>query len=121
MSEVSYESHGRVALITIDRAQKKNTLTKQVVDKLNAAWLRFNASDDRVAVLTGAGADLGDIPHDLWRAVPGIGSRASLGSACFQPFVRTLMALAGFVCRASLSVFGRRPWAWISTQVWCPP
>ena len=80
MPEVTYESRGHVALITIDRAQKKNTLTKQVVDELNAAWLRFNASNDRVAVLTGAGddafsagADLSDIPHDLWRAIPGIG------------------------------------------------
>ena len=42
--------------------------------------MRFNETSDRVAILTGAGdkaftagADLKDIPHDLWRAVPGIG------------------------------------------------
>ncbi len=44
------------------------------------AWRRFNSGDDRVAVLTATGdrsftvgADLDEIPHDLWRAIPGIG------------------------------------------------
>jgi enoyl-CoA hydratase/carnithine racemase len=51
-----------------------------VVDGLHAAWLRFNASNDRVAIISGAGdkafsagANLKDIPHDFWRAVPGVG------------------------------------------------
>jgi enoyl-CoA hydratase/carnithine racemase len=80
MSVVTYESRDRVAVITLNRPDKRNALSRQVVDELEAAWHRFNASDDRAAVLTGAGsaaftagADLGDIPHDLWRAVPGVG------------------------------------------------
>jgi len=52
-----------------------------VVAELRLAWERFNASaEDRVAILKAsgskaftAGANLRDIPHDLWRAIPGAG------------------------------------------------
>ncbi|MDR2092996.1 MAG: enoyl-CoA hydratase/isomerase family protein [Azoarcus sp.] len=81
MSEVLYESRDGIAEITIDRPEKYNTLTHEVIDGLHDAWLRFNnASDDKVAILTGAGdkaftagANLRDIPHDLFRAIPGVG------------------------------------------------
>ncbi|MDR3212436.1 MAG: enoyl-CoA hydratase/isomerase family protein [Azoarcus sp.] len=80
MSEVLYESLDNIAVITINRVEKYNTLTHEVVDQLHAAWKRFNVSDDRVAILTGAGnkafsagANLRDIPHDLWKAIPGVG------------------------------------------------
>lgn len=79
-SLVTYESRDGIAEITINRAEKYNILTHEVVAGLNAAWHRFNASDDKVAILAGAGdkaftagADLKDIPHDFWRAVPGVG------------------------------------------------
>ncbi len=80
MSSIAYESADRIAVITIDQADKHNALSRQVVDELAQAWQRFAASADRVAVLTATGdkafsvgADLNDIPHDLWRGVPGIG------------------------------------------------
>ncbi len=81
MSEVLYESRDGIAEITINRPEKYNVLTHEVVAGLRAAWERFNASDeDRVALLSAnggkaftAGANLRDIPHDLWRAVPGAG------------------------------------------------
>lgn len=80
MSEVTYESRDGIAEITINRPEKYNTFTHEVVEQLHAAWLRFNAGDDRVAILSGAGdkaftagANLKDIPHDLFRAIPGIG------------------------------------------------
>jgi len=82
MSEpvVLTRSEDRVFIITLNRPDKRNALTKEVVEHLNAAWRAFEASDDRVAIITAngdraftAGADLDDIPHDLWRAVPGIG------------------------------------------------
>jgi len=80
MSEVLYESRDGIAEITINRPEKYNVLTHEVVAGLRAAWERFNASDDRVAILAGAGekaftagANLRDIPHDLWRAIPGAG------------------------------------------------
>lgn len=77
---VTYEVQDRIAIITINRPDKRNALTREVVDRLHGAWRRFAASNERVAVITGAGeaaftagADLDDIPHDLWRAIPGIG------------------------------------------------
>ncbi len=76
---VSYESREGVAIITLNRPEKMNVLTHELVDDLRAAWHQFNASDDRVAILTGAGekafsagADLSD-PPDLWKFTPGIG------------------------------------------------
>lgn len=77
---VLYDSRNRIATITINRPDKRNALNGAVVDALEAAWHRFNASDDRVALLTASGdkaftvgADLNEIPHDLWRAIPGVG------------------------------------------------
>jgi enoyl-CoA hydratase len=80
MSVVLYASHDRIATITINRPKKRNALSPEVVESLHAAWKRFEASQDRVAVLNAsgssafsAGADLDAIPHDLWRAMPGAG------------------------------------------------
>lgn len=80
MSDVLYESRDGIAEITINRAHKYNILTHAVVSELHLAWQRFESGTDRVAILSGAGdaaltagADLKDIPHDFWRAVPGVG------------------------------------------------
>jgi len=77
---VTYQVQDRVAIITINRPDKRNVLTKEVVELLHQAWRRFAAAEERVAIITAAGdqaftagADLDDIPHDLWRAIPGIG------------------------------------------------
>jgi len=100
MSVVTYESAERIAVITINHPEKRNALSIAVVDELAAAWQRFNASEDRVAVLTATGdqnftvgADLNDIPHDLWRAVPGIGTEVE------KPIVG---AVAGWVVGGGL-------------------
>jgi enoyl-CoA hydratase/carnithine racemase len=80
MSAVTYESRNGIAEITLNRPEKYNIITGEVVAELAAAWQRFNAGDDRVAILSAAGdkaftagANLKDIPHDLWRAIPGVG------------------------------------------------
>jgi enoyl-CoA hydratase/carnithine racemase len=82
MSAILYDSRDGIAEITINRPENYNILTHEVVAGLHDAWVRFNAGGDRVAILTGAGdkaftagANLKDIPHDLWRAVPGTGVR----------------------------------------------
>jgi enoyl-CoA hydratase/carnithine racemase len=80
MSVLLYESRDQIATITINRPEKRNAVTEEVSVKLREAWQRFNASDDRVAILTGAGdaafcggADLSDLPKAFWKCVPGIG------------------------------------------------
>src|SRR6202008_3123245 len=80
MSLVRYESRDHVATITMDRASAHNALNNALCDELREAWLRFHESDDRVAVLASAeekyfcvGADVKDLPVNMWHAVPGLG------------------------------------------------
>ena len=45
-----------IAILTIDRPEQRNALSKEVRDRLRAAWARFDADDAaRIAILTGAG------------------------------------------------------------------
>jgi enoyl-CoA hydratase/carnithine racemase len=56
MSDIRYEKHGRVRLITIDRAAKMNSLDFAANDRLVEAWREFDRDDEAyVAVVTGAG------------------------------------------------------------------
>ena len=56
MSDILYEQHGGVTLITINRADRMNSLDFAANDELVDAWRRFDAdSAARVAVITGAG------------------------------------------------------------------
>ena len=80
MTLVRYESKEHVATITMDRASSHNALNNALCDELREAWLRFRDSDDRVAVLASCedayfcvGADVKDLPVNMWHAVPGLG------------------------------------------------
>ena len=80
MSVVRYESKDYVATITMDRASSHNALNNALCSELREAWRRFRDSDDRVAVLASCeekyfcvGADVRDLPSDMWHAVPGLG------------------------------------------------
>jgi enoyl-CoA hydratase/carnithine racemase len=82
MSDViTYRSENGVAVITINRPERMNRLDNAVMDGLHETWKRFMAaSEDRVAVLTGAGekafcagADLADPPRGLYHGIPGVG------------------------------------------------
>ncbi len=54
--EVLYELANQVAIITINRPEKRNALNAAVRDGLWDAWRRFEADPDaRVAILTGSG------------------------------------------------------------------
>jgi enoyl-CoA hydratase len=78
---VTYRSQDRIAIITINRAERMNRLDGAIVEDLHRAWQRFMASEeDRVAILTGAGdkafsagADLKAPPANLYWGVPGVG------------------------------------------------
>src|ERR1700755_1930733 len=80
MSVVRYESKDHVATITMDRASSHNALNNALCSELREAWRRFRDSDDRVAVLASSeekyfcvGADVRDLPANMWHAVPGLG------------------------------------------------
>jgi enoyl-CoA hydratase/carnithine racemase len=64
----------------MDRRSAHNALNNALCTELREAWLRFRDSDDRVAVLGSAeeayfsvGADVKDLPVNMWHAVPGLG------------------------------------------------
>jgi enoyl-CoA hydratase len=80
MTLVRYDSKDHIATITMDRASAHNALNNALVNELREAWRRFRDSDDRVAVLASCeekyfcvGADVRDLPSDMWHAVPGLG------------------------------------------------
>jgi enoyl-CoA hydratase/carnithine racemase len=54
---VTYESADGIAVITLNRPDKRNAINNDLALGLRAAWERLNASDDRVAILTHAGRD----------------------------------------------------------------
>lgn len=57
MSDIRYERHGHVRLLTIDRAPKMNSLDFAANEELCERWREFAADGDaRVAVVTGAGS-----------------------------------------------------------------
>jgi enoyl-CoA hydratase len=79
MSVVMTEEHGPVSIIRINRPEKLNAISSDVAIGLQQAFQAFNASDQRVAILSAAGeraftagADVTDLP-ELWRAIPGVG------------------------------------------------
>jgi enoyl-CoA hydratase/carnithine racemase len=81
---VRYESRDRIAVITINRADKLNALNEPVIQGLAQAWQRLESSDDRVAVLHASGdrafsvgADIKAPPQEMWQGVPGIGVAVS--------------------------------------------
>src|SRR6202163_5074670 len=79
MSVVSVEERGSVSIISINRPEKLNAISKAVAIELQQAFAACEASEQRVAILTGlggrafsAGADVTDLP-ELWRCVPTVG------------------------------------------------
>lgn len=85
MSElITYTSTERIATITINRADRMNALNEEVIVGLQLAWQKFEASDDRVAVIHAAGdrawsvgADVKNPPREMWQGVPSVGAQVS--------------------------------------------
>lgn len=66
---ISYEQQGRLAVITIRRPEVLNALHRDAHRELDAAWTRFESSDDAwVAILTGAGEKAFCVGSDLKEA-----------------------------------------------------
>jgi len=99
MTAVLYESKDGIARITINRPEARNAINNDVVQGLQAAWQRFaQDAGDRVAVVHGAGeqaftsgADLKDMPRDIWLAMP------NLSLPCDKPIIA---AVSGFAVGA---------------------
>ena len=79
MDVVQVEQRGAVSIIRINRPERLNAISKAVAEELQAAFQAFDASEQRVAVISAAGeraftagADVTDLP-ELWRCIPGVG------------------------------------------------
>lgn len=99
MPAITYSSENGIARITINRAEARNAINNEVVQGLQEAWQRFAREDDRVAVLGAAGeqafsagADLKDMPRDVWLAMP------NLSVPCDKPII---CAINGFAVGAA--------------------
>jgi enoyl-CoA hydratase/carnithine racemase len=72
-SEVRYEQHGPVVVITIDRPQRMNAIGPRSARQLVEAWGRFRDDPDAaVAVITGAGDQAFCAGADLKAAAAGL-------------------------------------------------
>lgn len=79
MDVVTVEERGPVSIIRINRPDRLNAISAAVAVELQRAFEAFDASDQRVAVISAAGeraftagADVSDLP-ELWRCIPGVG------------------------------------------------
>jgi enoyl-CoA hydratase len=72
-SQILFERHGPVTLITINRPERMNAIGPVVSRELVDAWGRFRDDDEQlVAVLTGAGPDAFCAGADLKAAIAGV-------------------------------------------------
>ncbi len=81
MTVVTVEEKGPVSIIRINRPERLNAVSSAVAVELQNAFHAFDASDQRVAILSSvgerafcSGADVGDLP-ELWRCIPNVGFR----------------------------------------------
>ncbi len=71
---VLFETIGKVAVITLNRPEKRNVVNTEMRDGVLAAWRRFEAATDlRVAILTAAGDKAFCAGRDLGEAASGHG------------------------------------------------
>src|SRR4051812_38275763 len=104
---VRYERPGNVALVTIDRAERRNAVDGPTAAALLASFERFEADDEaRVLVLTGAGdkafcagADLKSI-ETLDPTLPG----GPLGFTHLTPSKPTIAAVSGWCTAGGVEI-----------------
>ncbi len=135
MSVVEVRPEGPVSIISINRPDRRNAINKQVAIDLQSAFAAFDASGQRVAVLTGAGdeafsagADFTDLP-ELWRCIPTVGittdkpiiaavSGWCIGGALVAVLAQLVEQRLGILIRGSLVADYRRDHT-PSRSWWC--
>lgn len=80
MSVVEIREDGKTTIFTINRPDNRNTINAAVTEELYKGFAEFDASDQLVAIITGAGdeffsagGDIFDPPTQLWKAMPTLG------------------------------------------------
>jgi enoyl-CoA hydratase len=102
----TYEKRGHVAVMTYNRPQAGNSLTKEMLIAQDAAFDDFNADPDlHVAILTGAGAKTFCTGMDLKSALPAIAAGDSMGyedpmKRPFQYVFKPIIAAVNGLCIA---------------------
>jgi len=99
MSDLLYEKRDRVAVLTLNRPERRNAFSPEMMVRLAEAWRDYRDDDSlRVAILTGAGEQAFCAGGDLERLMP-------LFTGARQPqddWDRRLMADAGDVMATAL-------------------
>ncbi|HSQ03328.1 MAG TPA: enoyl-CoA hydratase-related protein, partial [Burkholderiales bacterium] len=80
---LTYESRDAIAIITLNRPEKRNAINVDMAHALTEAFNRLESGSDRVGILTHAGAhftggvDIRNPPEDFPACVPNVGVRLS--------------------------------------------
>ena len=102
----TYEKRGQVALMTYNRPQAGNSLTREMLIAQDAVFDDFNADPDlHVAILTGAGSRMFCAGMDLKSALPAIAAGDSMGyedpmKRPFQYVFKPIIAAINGMCVA---------------------
>ena len=71
MSDLLYEKEAGVVTITMNRPERRNAISPEMMVRLGEAWVDFQQDDDlRVAILTGAGTESFCVGGDLQLLIP---------------------------------------------------
>lgn len=101
-----YEKRGRIAVITMNRPDAMNSLTKEMLIGLEAAFEDFNADPElRVAIFTGAGERAFCTGLDLKVALPALNEGDAMGyddpaKRPFQNVFKPIITAVNGVCVA---------------------
>ncbi len=109
MEPVTYERRGPVAIVTIDRPERRNAIDGPTAELLAAAYDRFESEDDaRVLVLTGAGGVAFSAGADL-KAIETFATRLDdprgpLGMSRVVPSKPSIAAISGWCLAGGLEL-----------------
>lgn len=88
MNILDVQNIGKTTVFTINRPEKMNSINRELAHELQNKFAEFDRSEQRVAIITGAGtkafctgADLSDIP-EFWRCMPTIGLKTDKPIIC---------------------------------------